>query len=180
MRKASNCTKCFKSCATCTSIDPAECLTCGTSLYLSSTSECLHCPSVCFSCSSPIICTSCPYNYILQDNWCYTLIPRPCQAQDKNNCTVCYLGYTLTQNRCIIDSSCNATKTCMTCDKNYYLVGGQCLQCKTSSVTCDYCQTSSPGECLTCVVGYYLRRSTNNCRPCSEAMTGCVECNSKN
>jgi hypothetical protein len=180
LRGLSNCTKCFNGCSSCPSTSPSECLACGSSLYLSDTSECLPCPAVCLTCSSPTTCLSCPYNSLLQDNQCYTLIPRPCQAQVKNTCTVCYLGYILDQGSCKIDSSCNATKTCATCDKNYYLSSGQCLECKTSSVTCDYCQPSSPSECLTCVVGYYLRRSTSSCTLCSEAMAGCTECNSKN
>jgi hypothetical protein len=154
-------------CSSCTSINPAECLSCGNSLYLSSSSECLPCPSACLTCSSALICTSCPFNSVLQDTLCYKLIPRPCQSQVQNTCTACYLGYNLIEGSCIVDSSCNATKTCATCNKNFYLSNGQCLECKTSSVTCDYCQPSSPSDCLTCVSGYYLRRSTSTCRLCS-------------
>ncbi len=168
----SNCTQCFSSCASCSTNNPSVCLSCGGSSFLSNTSTCVSCTFPCLSCSSSTVCTSCPYNYILDSNWCYPQIGFPCSSQSKSVCTNCYLGFTLLTGECLTDTTCNGTKSCSTCDKYYYLKSKQCFACPSSN-NCDYCDPKNPSNCLACSDGYYLRSSTKSCLLCSSAMKGC-------
>lgn len=167
-----NCTKCFSSCSTCTNNNPSVCLSCGVANYLSNTSSCVPCPTACLSCTSATVCTSCSSTSILDSGWCYASIGYPCSKQSKSSCVSCYVGYSLNQGACLSDISCNATSSCSTCNKNYYLKKSKCYPCSTTT-NCDYCQPSAPSLCLQCSAGYYLKRSNSQCTAC---LTGCAQC----
>lgn len=172
-----NCTRCYLGCATCDPADPSLCLSCSNVDYLSNSSSCDPCPSACLTCVSQSVCTSCPPGSLLSNNFCFTRIAYPCSDQVNSTCTGCYMGFNLVGGSCQIDNSCNATGSCLTCSKTFYLSKKRCFQCSTST-TCDFCDPNQPNQCLTCSVGYYLEGTV--CTSCSSAVTGCLECTSKN
>lgn len=68
-----NCTACFSGCATCTTSNLNECLSCPAGQYLSN-SQCLACTSPCATCSgSATTCSSCISGYELVSNACFAL-----------------------------------------------------------------------------------------------------------
>lgn len=148
-------------------------MSCGESSYLTNSSSCASCQSPCLSCSSLTVCTSCPANYVLDSGYCYKFIDYPCSTQVKGVCTACYLGFNLKSGSCVVDTSCNATSTCKSCDKYQYLKNRKCFAC-TMTTNCDFCDPTAPAKCLSCSAGYYVTASSGRCTLCSSRMTGCT------
>lgn len=176
-----NCTACFNGCNTCNPADPSKCIQCSIVDYVDNSSQCQPCPSNCQSCLTATVCASCPLNLpVLSYGSCYALLDYPCYTQVGNNCTSCYPSYTYDNitKSCTQNIICNATSKCKSCPIYTYLKSGKCLACKTSSVTCNFCNPSNTSQCLTCATGYYFSSSDTTCYTCSSSMDGCLKCSS--
>jgi hypothetical protein len=115
-------------------------------------------------------------NYVISSTKsCIAAIPYPCLTQTDTKCTSCYDKYTLNSaSVCVVDVSCSANSTCISCPKQYYLSNKKCLACSSSLNNCDYCDQNKPSSCIKCSSGYYL--NNNQCLAC---VTGCLACISK-
>lgn len=113
---------------------------------------------------------------------CPTIVS--CQTcLDALNCSVCHLGFYLTDdNNCDICErgceSCTNSTDCTTCLPGYFLDDSDCKSCFPNCISC-----LSSSSCDVCGIGYY-RTSSGNCNPCLKGCniclnsTGCGECQS--
>ena len=69
--------------------------------------------------------------------------------------------------------TCNQTKTCTTCQYNYYVNNGSCLQCPAIS-NCYSCDPQSSASCIECATSYYLSSS----KACVKCPDNCLTCQS--
>ena len=83
-----------------------------------------------------------------------------CQSCNRKKCTICLLGFTLQDNKCVREVvcpsnclSCSSSSTCTACKSGYTLKNGQCVKpCPANCATCD-----SSGVCTKCNGGYKLK-----------------------
>ncbi|EAR96682.2 leishmanolysin family protein (macronuclear) [Tetrahymena thermophila SB210] len=176
------CTLCAPNCRTCSSSNPSSCLSCENGLYLFNNQCVTKCQDGYFNGPS-YICNPCM-------NGCDI-------CSDGNSCKTCnanYKPYTYKNQLVCINSSscfspcstCSGTfqpTTCASCNKNFYLLGTNCVaQCSQglyanqSNQTCTQCPTNcsacqDPSTCLSCSNGYFL--SQKSCvKECPKGYSG--------
>ena len=71
-----------------------------------------------------------------------------------------------------MDTSCNATSSCVSCTPGFYLSAKKCLNCANLPANCISCDATTP--CIKCTDGYYVSNSAcvacpANCLTCSSA-----------
>ena len=169
-----NCTTCFNGCPTCLTSDLSFCTSCPSGQFGAS-GVCTPCLSTCQTCADASTCLTCPSGSQLVNSQCYS-IPSGCVSlASATTCSSCFVGYTLStdQATCSLDTTCNATSSCLTCSNGYYLSSGQCLVCSSLPANCLTCDASVTTNCFQCSKGYYLSAGS-----CVQCVTGCLDCSS--
>lgn len=172
--------------------------------------ECKSCSgaiSDCATCDSPKTCSGCQTGYDLvdgkcqlhdcgagkyldmSDGQCYSCSNGCKSCTGPDDCTECENAYNLESGYCVSK----------TCEEGMYLNSetGECLSCPATCTTCATVMTSSETpQCTSCAEGYKLDEATatcvelncsaaeyvegNECKSCSDALPGCVECSNGN
>ena len=138
-----------------------NCQSCKLGYYQPSGSGfCLPCPSYCPDCTNSMTCESCPYGSYLNGGNCTKCSLTNCVSCDligPNICTLCNIGYYLSNNfcnPCISNCAvCLNSQQCESCKNGYYVnTAGTCAPC---SANCSTCQSAN--NCSQCVKGYYVK-----------------------
>ena len=172
--------------------------------------ECKSCSgaiSDCATCDNPRTCSGCQTGYDLvdgkcqlhdcgagkyldmSDGQCYSCSNGCKSCTGPDDCTECENAYNLESGYCVSK----------TCEEGMYLNSetGECLSCPATCTTCATVMTSSETpQCTSCAEGYKLDEATatcvelncsaaeyvegNECKSCSDALPGCVECSNGN
>ena len=172
--------------------------------------ECKSCSgaiSDCATCDSPRTCSGCQIGYDLvdgkcqlhdcgagkyldmSDGQCYSCSNGCKSCTGPDDCTECENAYNLESGYCVSK----------TCEEGMYLNSetGECLSCPATCTTCATVMTSQETpQCTSCAEGYKLDEATatcvelncsaaeyvegNECKSCSDALPGCVECSNGN
>ncbi|XP_053387668.1 cell death abnormality protein 1-like [Mercenaria mercenaria] len=173
------CSKCVKSCKSCTT--QTYCLTCNDGYYLDR-SSCKVCDYSCKTCSSPTECKSCSNGFYLSDKYCLQCRSHCISCSWNDNCNRCLDEYYLENESCHKCSdrfgqcymcssqclSCAFSNYCSTCKEGYFAHKGVCQQC---SLGCNSCTWYS--NCNGCKAGYYLQGSY-----CNKCLANCITCSS--
>ena len=175
----SNCTACMYGCSSC-SIYDLSCHSCPEGQF-GTPGSCQVCDSSCLTCSNTTVCLSCQRGSNLINNTCYA-IPAGCATLSltTGTCSACLQGYNLSNNQCVLDTTCSANSTCVTCGQGFYFPSASCTLCPAVCTQCPAianCFTCNPlntSKCLKCLDGYYLSANAI-CTPCP---AGCPLCSS--
>ncbi len=168
------CAPCTTSCRTCALGQPGACLSCGTGFFLSGTT-CIQCASNCNSCTATG-CISCISGFFLTSSQSCSpncMLPcATCSAVTPTKCTSCIAGYTYNDqaNSCTPTTSCSGP--CQVCPLGYSLSFGNCVLCTGSQ--CQSCNPNSPGQCISCLPGFFLNPSNGQCFACSSSCQTCL------
>lgn len=103
-----------------------------------------------------------------------------CSAANPSKCKSCIAGYSFssTSNTCNKILSCNGA--CSVCPLGYALSQGTCIECTGNN--CQSCSSSTLSQCDSCMNGYYLNSTNNQCVSCSstcatcQSVDGCITC----
>lgn len=112
--------------------------------------------------SSSGICTQCAAGYYLKSDRSCALANPVCKEVDaQNQCTSCYLGYTLVQGQCTLATPIylpfcvsQSGTLCSECMQGYYLSKGQCVPVSLLCATYDH----HTGSCFSCIEGYVFQQ----------------------
>ncbi|XP_039291370.1 furin-like protease 2 [Nilaparvata lugens] len=159
------CVACHSSCETCSGDGVAQCVTCRSGrLFLDGTCHAV-CPDGYYGDKKRRECMTCP---------------RGCATCNSATCLTCHAGYTLDKKaRCVKQGTAR-------CAPSEYF--GE-TRCETCHATCNTCDGSLAGDCLTCASplllenatcvaacsrGFYADPTRAVCVPCLHACTQCV------
>lgn len=164
----------------CKSCGPDGCNSCIDYYGLNENKECVRC-------TDPK-CTKCPYNYSICtecrfvpsfDGKCGNCSDPNCVncKQSASTCVVCYTGYQLENNKCILIEPCQTEnckecsedkKDCEKCNDSYYLDKNK--ECQACPNNCRECNES---HCIACETRFGFN-DKGECVPCEEPL--CAYC----
>ena len=204
--KTKECKECLSPCKECNS--ESNCISCFDGYYLHNEGTVLNEENTCISCSSLTHyncqtcsekeCNSCSDDKILvsveieEDKLVGTSketisICRTPQencleySKDKDECKYCFLGFKLSNGKCIsTESNClekdSQSNKCISCHDGYYLSEDfTCQLCSSSCKTCEH----TKNYCTSCHDGYELS-DYSQCNQFSCQQEHCAECLSSN
>lgn len=168
------CVPCTTSCRTCAQGQPAACLSCGAGFYLSG-STCIQCSTNCLTCTASG-CASCVSGYFLNSaQTCSQNCQLPCATCSSitpTKCTSCIAGYSYNNlfNSCTQILSCSGG--CSVCPLGYTLSQGQCIAC--TATQCQNCNSTNTNQCYSCLPGFYLNSANSQCSACPSSCATCL------
>ncbi|OHS96483.1 hypothetical protein TRFO_37341 [Tritrichomonas foetus] len=187
------CSRCHKSCETCTNAGPIKCLKCNEYyhpvLMSNGSTICTMCDATvqnCLECDNdPKICSRCLDSHFYDPNLesCQPcdVSCKQCTGPSNLECTECADGYQKVdvENGVFVCRACNDPNCqtcsdptiCTTCFDGFYLQKNQCTACHS---TCKKCIGSEANQCTECTDGFNLQPegvcnecSAQHCQMCS-------------